>query len=491
MLDVVDGFFRIDENLLTTPGPRLYEFGQEVLRFYAAAEQVAVPGSKYIGGWPSASYLEREPSGLLSNLLLFETQIVIKDPLFDWFTPLQYKNEHVMGVAPGWLRDPETLGGAETRAYLARVIPLMLENRALIESGALLLVPKERVIWENALLIQTLAREVSETLADRLESLSRQFRPRDLPREDTIRGLFASAGVDADATLRQHFGTAILYFAREFVTAQSVGSTYQAPFPWERYLTSVGLGLGSPSSTTDVGLTRTNLPIFQGLSPAVLARVRDDPAFAAFREELTNTYASVPLADDTRELDAYIQEREEVYLLPRIREAEQSVDRGALARLGLRLTGLKYQTTSAVLLAGQAIAAEGAPAGIAAALQLGAGLADHFAAAPPRTTTIWSNLVKHSRNVEQEIPGTTRQEGAETGGSNIWGLTSEASLTVRLTEGSFLWNWLPNRVPPAVRGGFSEGRYAPCPCGSGLKYKFCCEGYAIPDAYRPATWRLQ
>jgi hypothetical protein len=58
VLDVIDGFFGNDPDVLTVPGKALYEFGREVQRFADAYEPPPLADSErmlYLGGWPSAN----------------------------------------------------------------------------------------------------------------------------------------------------------------------------------------------------------------------------------------------------------------------------------------------------------------------------------------------------------------------------------------------------------------------------------------------------
>ena len=146
ILDVVDNFFYQDsEDIRKIPASRLLEFGEEVRHFNENNEPSGMvrDGCQYLGGWPSADSL-RIGGGVIRSSLLFTEQVLVKDQISDWFSDATHQNEHHLSSSPGWYVSGEGPKIAETRAFLARLLPALRDTRALIENGVIVLAPMEK-----------------------------------------------------------------------------------------------------------------------------------------------------------------------------------------------------------------------------------------------------------------------------------------------------------------------------------------------------------
>jgi len=63
-----------------------------------------------------------------------------------------------------------------------------------------------------------------------------------------------------------------------------------------------------------------------------------------------------------------------------------------------------------------------------------------------------------------------------TNGSPYWGIPATPSMSVTVTAGAILTDRVHGPGPDALSGGDRENPYAPCSCGSGLKFRYCCRG---------------
>jgi hypothetical protein len=109
-LDVLDNFMTAGhiDSLYRVPGHVLWSLGEEVHRFAASYVPEPLRANQhpvYIGGWPSANFWLSMHSPLLTSSQLYPGQVVVKDPLIDWFSPDRYDSQQVMGSRQGYLTD--------------------------------------------------------------------------------------------------------------------------------------------------------------------------------------------------------------------------------------------------------------------------------------------------------------------------------------------------------------------------------------------------
>jgi hypothetical protein len=169
-LDVVDKFLllRSSEDFSRLPGTAIHEFGEHV-RDYAAKAMPNLDATKhpiYIGGWPSANFWFVDGDMILSSLL-YSGQVLVRDPIADWFPDEQYLVQHLFAARPGYL-DPHNgynVRMDNTRAFLANVIPALRAMRPLIDAGIIVLVPAEKSYLQHAGAIDRLKLDLTAKVA--------------------------------------------------------------------------------------------------------------------------------------------------------------------------------------------------------------------------------------------------------------------------------------------------------------------------------------
>lgn len=351
-LDVIDNFVasrRSNRDLVGFSGQDIWELSQQVQAFAAAyvppATEIA-SHAVYIGGWTSANFWTAIHSPLILSTLLHSGQVLVKDPLIDWFSLDRYRSDQVLPSRHGYLTDRGQPAIGRTRAFLGAAWPSLQQLRPLIEVGALVLVPSESFIAANSQLTADLvaALETEPGLGPR--TVTDKFRPAELARSDIARGMFTFAGGDADVQLQRAVRRSLEYFAREYLLAQHYGANYSAPWNYEQYICEQGLEKSlrtSESQRVVHALWSSKLPIFQGLTPALLAQVRQDDAFVGFRAALYDAYRGLPAGVAEDEYARYVAEAEGALLQPHISAAERSARSGLLSRVGVQLAGLVAQ----------------------------------------------------------------------------------------------------------------------------------------------------
>lgn len=479
ILDVIDNFFARDSepDVSRIPGRRLYDLGREARRLADAATPPRVgPGSIYLGGWPSANFWAVS-GDLIMSTLLYADSIVVKDPLTDWFSFSQYRVPHLMSSRPGYM-DPEIQAPriVETRAFLNAIIPALRALRPLVESGAVVFVPSADLNLRESPSIDSMTRHLMERLVTDTAAYTSRFAAPEITAEDNIRGQFVAAPGDQDASVRRCLEHGMRHFAREYVLARSVGATYTAPFRHEQHLCESGLkAFTSPGDRVAKALMTTGLPILANLTPSVVAKVRNDDSYEEFRSQLHTVYAGFPVGAPDDEAAKYLFDQERALLSGPLKEAERELSRGILGRLGAALTKGRFNIATGLA----ADAVLGTPlvaTGIGAAKTAVAAAADNR---PQGTQRIWSALVKHSRKIEQELNGVQELAGVrvESGAQSkapYWGIPATPSMSVAMTAGLILRDSIPPRAIELPQGGDREGAYAPCSCGSGLGFRYCC-----------------
>jgi len=178
---------------------------------------------------------------------------------------------------------------------------------------------------------------------------------------------------------------------------------------------------------------------------------------------------------------AYIADAENAVLAPTLERAEQEASRGMISKIGPKLTEHTMKIGAAVLI-GTSFSPE---AGLASLLlqtlaqEASSALTDHAVGKNKSSSpvTVWTKLFAHSKTVQTEVPRGQEQNGELDSRCDWWGIPSENSLTLHVSEGILIWDHIPEGELPRSDGGYpSDDAYLPCPCGSGRKFRFCCKG---------------
>lgn len=481
VMDVIDEFLlvRSDVDFAVMPGSSINELGERV-RAYSADAIIKVDQSKhpvYIGGWPSANFWFVNGDMILSSLL-YSGQVLVRDPISDWFSDEQYQVEHLLPSRPGYLDSSENfrIRMDRTRAFLNSVYPALQMMRPLIDSGLLVLVPAERSYLRNSTAIRELREQLRQTVAADPLEYSERFAPGDIATEANVRGMFVFAPEeDPTAQIGKALGYGLQYFSREFQLAAEYGATYTAAFDHELYLCQSGISrLAGPSDTVAHALLQSSLPIFSGLSAKIITDIHDDEAFAEFRSDLHRLYQGAPMDGSSADMAAYVRDQEQVLLAPTLRNAERLASQGILARLGVSITKNAFGIVTG--LATDLVLRTG---GLATVLNAAKTAAD--AAFSDRqdkgSQTIWTSLVRHHRQANDELSHIVATGGPSDRG---WSIPRELSMSFVVSPGAILMDFMPQPSAPDMSG---LDVYRVCECGSGRKFKFCC---ASLQNYRPS-----
>lgn len=480
VLDAVDAAFGSSPDIARIPGRQLLEFGEEIRRleqaFSPPPRSDSAIGPSYLGGWPSANVWLGQSAPLVMSSLLYSESAIVRDPITDWFSNYRYRQTQLMGSRSGYLDEHGEAAVSSTRQFLSRTIPALISLRPLIDAEVLRLVPSQRLLWENRREVLDVGSRLMEVINPDPFDISGQFRPRELARADNLRGLFVFSGGDRERQVLRAIEQAVHYFAGEYVLTNVCAGTYAAPYSFEQWLCRDGLDAEvrrSPGGRVLHAVIRSQLPVFGGLTPGLLASVRNDEAFGGFRSELYTTYSSLPESATQEEFDQAMREAEEAVLAPKISEARRSVREGPLSRV---LRVLKYPLQIAFSFGVAAAGSEHfVTQGVAqSAITKASALIDRATGRPTGSQAIWARLDRHGQDASHHVDGVIEEAGQLRSMQPYWGIPDEPSMQVHISEGLAIFDSIPRFHIPENPGSHDRP-YEPCACGSGLKWKFCCK----------------
>lgn len=421
--------------------------------------------------------------------LLYSGQILVKDPISDWFSNEQYRIPTKMAARAGYYDVQRSkVNSVGTRIFLSHVIPVLARLRPLIDAGIIVLVPSKAFIYANQPKIQTIANDITKIISEDAEGFTKRFRPRDLAVEDNVRGMFGFAGGDREEQIRQYINSSVYYFASEYLLAKTHGFNYTAPFEYEAFICEEGIEASLrklPGAEVLHAIFNSELPLYSGLTPEIIATIRDDDNYAGFRAELYQIYRDIPENLSQGKLSKYVAEQEGALLKPILKKAEQEVKTGTISKLGIGLTPSGFKIfgsvlTGSILSTGDSATSLGLAAGAAAINELFNVVGDSIKKdkGGRGTAQIWSRLYKHNKNYQTEVSGVQLQEGQNIEAvKELWGVPEKPNSNFYITEGALIWDSIPTNLPEGYSGDWPvEDVYDPCPCLSGEKFKFCCKG---------------
>ncbi|MEO8608333.1 MAG: hypothetical protein ABI690_10645 [Chloroflexota bacterium] len=452
VLEVIDNFFGSKlPDFSALPEATIDEFGTEVRRFSETYEPPPIKEPdmfpSFLGGWPSARWGGYNPSVMTS--LLYSGQVLVKDLLLDWFSDEQYQlpqtipSKVMQGVMfrnqSGYkvLRSTPESRLATNRHFLSRTIPVIVQSRPLIEKGILVLAPTKKFEFQNQQSLEELATALLPNTIPSVRNFTAQFRPLDLPVSDDKRGMFLlwqTTNIPLmEGQIREQVREALYYFALEYRLAQYYGFTYTSTFPFEEYVCHNAVNpLMKKQSGQHLyqGVLTSKFPFYGGLTPDIIATIRDDDNFSEFRHELYDIYADVPSDLSGSEIRRHIKEKEEAKLRPTLDKLERSEAKKPLSSFGFSRIGvLRLAATVAIGLA--------SPVGIT--LATGAGvLGEVFQRYAQRehekgSIVIWKKLYNHSRTIKTEF-GEPLPPNPDLK-KPYWGIPLVDGLKVSMTEG--------------------------------------------------------
>lgn len=477
------------------PGKVLYQLGEEVRRFardYTPPEPSTGLHPSYLGGWPSANFWDSQSGSLAMTSLLYSGQLLAKDPISDWFSIEQYSIPAMMSARSGFLdRRSGKPNMVQTRAFLLHVVPALYRLRPLIQSGLIVLVPSKRYIAEHSEEIGAVATEITEKVGSDIRAFAKHFRPGDMPMEDNVRGILVLAGGEREQQIRKTLYHSARYFAAEYGLAAKYGFYYTAPFEFEAFLCEEGLAsMFEQSSGARVlhAVFNSRLGLFKGLTPELIASLREDDNFSLFRSNLFQTYKDIPVRCTQEELDQYLIEAEAAMIEPCLINIEREATRGLLSRIGVELKQAAVRMGAGVLVGLALSAGHDYKAAVASA---GTGAVTGFLASLVKVgregaPVIWKRLLAHGRQVADEMPhsravASNREVATD---ADFWGIPEKPSMQVFVTGGTLIMDSVVSeemgRSSDKLTGS-SDNPYGLCPCFSGRKYKFCCKGLKPSD----------
>lgn len=496
ILDVIDNFFgnqqTLEKNLLSMSGKNLFKFGEEVRRFakdYIPPRPFSDTNPIYLGGWPSANFWDSYHGNLAMTSLLYSGQLLVKDPISDWFSFEQYNIKRMLSARQGFLdiHDINNIkfSAPETRRFLLTVIPPLMRLRPLIENGIVVLTPSKSYDFKNEKTIEILAKSITETISSDIQDLTNRFKPHDMATEDNVRGLMIFMGGEREKQIKQQLYYSARYFASEYSLASQKGFLYTAPFDFESFLCDKGLGGVLPKTTgmkVVNSILHSELNIYQGLTPDLIYSLKDDDNFNSFRSALFQMYRDIPDNITRENCDLHICEAEDALVKPCLNEIQKEVSSGVLNKIGLDVTRAVFQMSTGILIGATASANQDIDKVIASS-SAGAlmGLFSSFIKKKEKgAKVIWKRLYNHQLKVQDEINHSQVMNQAkivdET--KEYWGIPeipTPTSVTVssgRIMIDSFLTSPKDNKIEYS---GSKENPSGLCPCCSGLAYNVCCE----------------
>ena len=283
IIDVIENFFgeKADKiDYLSVKGIDLYRFGEEVRRYSAAVDSPKIEDishPSYIGGWPSANFWDGNLGDLTLTSILFSGQILVKDPISDWYSFEQYEYRKLLASRQGFLDvNQKKISISKTRQFLQIVIPRILSLRSLIVSNKIVLMPSKKFIRDRYNLIVKEANLLSEKMLVDIKKLSGMFGPKDLAVADNVRGMFMLAGGNREKTIKDRFVESINYTLGEYLFSLDYGFTYSAAFSFETFFCqNIESHIIGPNLKIVNAMLNSRCSIFRGLTPELVSRITE------------------------------------------------------------------------------------------------------------------------------------------------------------------------------------------------------------------------
>lgn len=486
IIDVIENYFinLEDKNLLTIPGKELYKFGEEVRRFASAYVLPKSEASKhpvYLGGWGSANFWNVNESSLVFSSLLYSGQILVKDPISDWFSVEQYKMQSLLSSRQGYINPLTGESNVfKTRCFLSIVIPQILRLKPLIQKGIIVLVPSKSFMLNNQHKIEMMSSEIANKVTKELDYFKKTFSPNDLAVDDNRRGLFMFTKGLTDDQISRHIRQSTDYFSSDYLLSSVSGYYYTSVFNYESYLCEKGVNdilLSLPGTKIINAILNSDLSIYRGLTPEIIADIRDDDNFAQFRMHVSDVYKNIPQTTDSDILKKIIAELEETYIAPVLAKIQDDVSKGALSKIGLQILESGIRIAGGVLTGG--LLDPSIPAmkyGIASLATELLSVFTNQKSSKNGNVVIWERLFNHRQNTINQFNNYSPVE-AKGAVNNSWDINIENPLSISLTSGTILMDIDQNLIKIKSAEKFPpENIYDICPCKSGRQFKFCCKG---------------
>jgi hypothetical protein len=386
-------------------GSALDRLAHSIIEFYDSWTPLgAEDGRMYSGGWIAGNFEAPESRRYLFSSLLYYPEVVIHEPLADWFFPYREQlwappgiwadrrsmridsAEPAMLANSGYFRFISELD--RTRSFLASVLPALAELAPLIRSGAVVPVPQWWIVHKHQPSIETAIRyDVRDT-----EFAKAVSEPVDvpLPRSDQVRGMAITPGGgwspgEAQRALTQDPS----YFLNKTLLIQEQsGALYVPPYAsdaalFEVRLRRVGEELASKGVEFSVApsLVSAELPFIEDVNVPTLLKIRrDEEHFEDWRRTLRTVVRQVRLlpADG----DEFRREAKEVLedaLLPQVAAIQRRTKVSSVLRGSATDRAADLAVSAATL---GLMTATGEPFTVTAAASLGVSAVGRWAISP-------------------------------------------------------------------------------------------------------------
>jgi hypothetical protein len=487
IIDVIENFFKYqtDKNLLTIPGKLLFDFGEEVRRFAADFNLPQVKENLhpiYIGGWPSANFWDINQSRYIYSSLLYSGQILVKDPISDWFCNEQYQIKAFLSSRQGFINtQTRKFNTSGTRQFLAIVIPQLLTLKPLIQNGIIIPIPSKIFQKTNSNAVNTICNDLSGKIDKRIiNKIVQNFVPKDLTVDDNRKGIFIFTSEPKEKQIIKYIEDTLYYFINEYMLSSVNGFYYTAPYDYENYImleNFVEQPINSLPGTNIINaLLHSQLFIHSGLTPEKLCQIRDDDNFNKLRESIYEIYNNVPNTLKSEELLKYLNELETIKIKPLLDEISKSSTSGILSKIGIGITKSTMRIGAAVLTGLHLspttdIKLLSATAGIIELINTITNLNKNNTA-----KILWKKIFAPNETANNHFIHYryTKQKNS----INEWAINKNMKPTeFALSSGSIIWERLKDFDLSKLPQDFPvDDVYKQCNCGSGLKFKFCCKG---------------
>jgi hypothetical protein len=313
-----------------------------------------------------------------------------------------------------------------------------------------------------------------------LDYFKKTFSPNDLAIDDNRRGMFLFIKGIANDQISKHIKQSADYFSTDYLLSSMFGYYYTSVFKYESYLCEKGVNdilLNLPGTKIVNAVLNSDLSIYRGLTPEIIADIRDDDNFAQFRMHVSDVYRNIPQTTDSDALKKIIAELEETYLAPVLAKIQDDVSKGALSKIGIQLLESGIRIAGGVLIGGFLDPSISAMKyGIASLATELLSVFTNQKTTNNGNVVIWERLFNHQQSTINQFQNYSPVD-AKGAANNSWDINIENPLSISITSGTILMDINQNLAKNKSAEKFPpENIYDLCPCKSGRKFKFCCKG---------------
>ncbi|MBO1224631.1 MAG: hypothetical protein JYX80_09375 [Candidatus Scalindua sediminis] len=487
IVDVIENYFNYqdDKNLLTIPGRRLFDFGEEVRRYASSFTLPKVSTNLhpiYLGGWPSSNFWDTNQNKYIYSSLLYAGQILVKDPICDWFCNEQYQLKTFLSSRQGYINTQQRkLNTFDTRQYLSIVIPQLLKLKPLIQSGIVIPIPSKIFQKDNRGKIDNIFNDLKDNIdVNIINEITKNFSPRELSVDDNKKGLFLFTHENKEEQLAVHIRDTLYYFINEYMLSSSNGFYYTAPYDYENYLLEKFIKKSVeelPGTSVINALLNSELYIHSGLTPKTIFEIRNDDNFSKLRENLYDIYDKIPSALGKDELNRYLNELESTKIKPILDDIYKSSTTGILSKIGIGIAKSGLRIASAVF-TGQYLSST-AKLGD---LSIAAGIIELINTVTNLNKTnkgsqiLWKKIFAENEYANNHF--VHYQSQMQQNSIDEWPINMKIEpMQISVSSGALFWDRIKNFDTSGLPKDFPiDDIYQLCNCGSRRKFKFCCKG---------------